>query len=218
MAERTILVINPNSNGEVTAGLDRALQPLRFPGAPAITCTTLRSGPFGIECQRDVEAVTLPLADLVTNSEADAFVIACFSDPGLQVCREATGKPVLGIAECGVVTALTRGERFGIIAILDRSIARHGRYLRQMGVEARLAGERALNLRVHELADEGRTWTRLIEIGQALKDQDRADVLVLGCAGMARYRSELEATLGVPVIDPTQAAVVMAMGAVLLAT
>ena len=215
--ERTILVINPNSNGEVTAGLDRALQPLRLPGGPAIACTTLEAGPLGIESQHDVEAVTLPLAELVAKSEADAFVIACFSDPGLHVCREATKKPVLGIAECAVVTALTRGDRFGIVAILDRSLPRHARYLRQMGVGPRFAGERALNLRVHELAHEERTWARLAEVGRALKEQDRADVLILGCAGMARYRLELEATLGIPVVDPTQAAVTMAMGAVLLA-
>ena len=210
-------MINPNSNTEVTAGLDRALAPLRLLGGPAIACTTLENGPLGIESQRDVEAVTLPLAARVAGSDADAFVIACFSDPGLQVCREATPKPVLGIAECAVVTALTRGDRFGIVAILDRSIPRHARYLRQMGVMARFAGERALNLRVHELAEEERTWARLVELGRVLKEQDRADVLILGCAGMARYRPELEATLGLPVIDPTQAAVTMALGAVLLA-
>jgi allantoin racemase len=216
MAERTVLVVNPNSNAEVTAGLDRALEPLRFAGGPTIRCTTLEEGPYGIESQADIEAVTLPLRRLVTGSEADAFVIACYSDPGLQVCREATGKPVLGIAESGILTALTRGERFGVVAILDRSIPRHLRQLRQMGVTARLAAERALNLRVHELAEEDRTWRRLVEVGRALKEQDGADVLILGCAGMARYRTELERTLAIPIVDPTQAAVTMALGAVAL--
>ena len=216
MAERTVLVVNPNSNAEVTAGLDRALEPLRFAGGPTIRCTTLEEGPYGIESQADIEAVTLPLRRLVTASEADAFVIACYSDPGLHVCREATARPVLGIAESGILTALTRGERFGVVAILDRSIPRHLRQLRQMGVTARLAAERALNLRVHELAEEDRTWERLVEVGRALKEQDGADVLILGCAGMARYRARLQEVVGVPVIDPTQAAVTMAIGAVAL--
>ncbi|MDX6750464.1 aspartate/glutamate racemase family protein [Geminicoccaceae bacterium 1502E] len=212
-----ILVINPNSNGEVTAGLDRALEPLRVAGGPGISCMTLEEGPLGIESQADVEAVALPLRRVVQASAADAFVVACYSDPGLHVCREATAKPVLGIAESGMLTALTRGERFGVVAILGRSIPRHLRYIRQLGLAARLAGERPLDLRVHELADEQRSWGRLVEVGRALKEQDGADVVILGCAGMARYRRRLEDELGVPVVDPTQAAVTMAMGAVLLA-
>jgi allantoin racemase len=212
-----ILVINPNSNEEVTAGLDRALQPFRLPGGPRVRCLTLAEGPYGIESQRDADAVTLPLARLVTEEDAAAFVIACYSDPGLELCREATVKPVFGIQESAVAVALTRGDRFGTIAILERSIPRHLRQLRRMGVIDRLAGERALELRVHELADESRTWKRLVEIGRALRERDRADVVILGCAGMARYRARLEAEIGVPVIDPTQAAVTLALGAVLLA-
>ncbi len=212
----TILVVNPNSNAEVTAGLDRALEPLRLAGGPEIRCTTLEEGPYGIESQADVEAVAQPLARTVARSQADAFVIACYSDPGLHVCREATAKPVFGIAESAMLTALTRGDRFGVVAILQRSIPRHLRYIRQLGLGARLAAERPLDLRVHELADEGRTWERLLQVGGGLKERDGADVVILGCAGMARYRARLEAELGLPVVDPTQAAVTMALGAVLL--
>lgn len=212
----TILVVNPNSNAEVTAGLDRALQPLRLSGGPEVRCMTLEEGPFGIESQADVEAVALPLARTVAGGEADAFVIACYSDPGLHVCRERTAKPVFGIAESAMLTALTRGDRFGVVAILGRSIPRHLRYIRQLGLGARLAAERPLDLRVHELADEGRTWDRLLNVGRSLKEKDGADVVILGCAGMARYRTRLEAEIGLPVIDPTQAAVTMALGAVLL--
>ncbi len=212
----TILVVNPNSNAEVTAGLDRALEPLRLGGGPEIRCMTLEEGPYGIESQADVEAVAQPLARTVAQSHADAFVIACYSDPGLHLCREATARPVFGIAELAMLTALTRGDRFGVVAILQRSIPRHLRYIRQLGLAARLAAERPLDLRVHELADEGRTWERLLQVGRGLKDRDGADVVILGCAGMARYRARLEAELGLPVVDPTQAAVTMALGAVLL--
>jgi Asp/Glu/hydantoin racemase len=123
---------------------------------------------------------------------------------------------VFGIAECGVLTALARAERFGVIAILQRSIARHMRYLRQMGLMDRLAGERPLELSVAESASE-KTLPRMIEAGRALKDEDGANAIVMGCAGMARHRKPLEDALGIPVIDPTQAAVTMAIGAVQLA-
>jgi allantoin racemase len=215
MARADILVINPNSNPAVTAGLDAALATLRLSDGPSIRCTTLAEGPFGIETQKDVEQVALPLRALVEqDNAADAFVIACFSDPGLHVCREATRRPVFGINECGVLTALSRGEHFGIIAIAAKSIARHRRYLRQMGLTDRFAGERPLGMSVAETASGEGTFARMETVGRALVEQDGADVVVMGCAGMARHRRPLEAALGVPVIDPTQAAVAMAIGTV----
>src|SRR5882762_574998 len=111
---KKILVINPNSNAQVTFNLAEALRPLLFEGGPEIDCVTLNEGPFGIETQADADSVTMPLHALVAaDNSADAFVIACYSDPGLHVCREATPRPVFGIAESGVLTALARGDRFG---------------------------------------------------------------------------------------------------------
>ena len=210
-----ILLVNPNSNQAVTKGIADALAPVQFADGPQIECRTLQEGPYGIETQEHVESVTLPLRRLVTDSnDIDAFVIACYSDPGLHVCREATSRPVFGINECGLLTALASGERFGVIAIAQRSIRRHIRYMRQMGLLDRLAGERPLNMSVAETASGNDTLERMVAIGQQLRDQDGADVIVMGCAGMARHRGLLQAALGVPVVDPTQAAVAMAIGAV----
>ena len=215
MSRPRIMVINPNSNRVVTAGLAEALKPLMFDNGPEIVCETLAEGPFGIESQADVDSVAMPLRRLVENdTEAAAFVIACYSDPGLHVCREATTRPVLGIAECGVLTALTRAETFGVIAIAQRSIRRHLRYLRQIGLLDRLAGERPLDMSVAETASGEGTLAKMITVGRALKDEDGAGAIVPGCAGMARHRKALEEALGIPVIDPTQAAVTMALGAV----
>ena len=214
----SILVINPNSNEAVTKGLEAALAPLAFTDGPAIECVTLKEGPFGIETQADAESVTMPLRRLVdADKTSAAFIIACYSDPGLHVCREATSRPVFGIAECGILTALSRGNRFGVLAIKQRSIPGHIRYLRQMGLMDRLAGERPLEMSVAETASGEGTLARMIEAGRALKEQDGADVIVMGCAGMARHRRALELELGVPVIDPTQAAVTMALGSIAFA-
>ena len=215
MPRPRILVINPNSNVIVTKGLEVALQPLDFADGPEIVCTTLDGGPYGVESQADVDSVTMPLRRLVESDNGSAaFVIACYSDPGLHVCREGTDRPVFGIAECGVLTAMTRAETFGVIAIAQRSIRRHIRYLRQMGLMDRLAGERPLNMSVAETASGDGTLAKMIEVGRALKDEDGAGAIVMGCAGMARLRRPLEDALGIPVIDPTQAAVAMALGAV----
>jgi Asp/Glu/hydantoin racemase len=217
MAER-ILVINPNSTDAVTRGIDQALEPLRMPGGPAIDCVTLKEGPPGIETQQHVDGVVAPMLSLMRAKESQyaAFVIACYSDPGLHSLREATRKPVLGIAECGILTALTLGQKFGVIAILQQSIPRHLRYVGALGLSERLAAELPVGLRVVELSDEAKTFGRMVEVGKALRERHGADVLVMGCAGMARYRKPLQDEIGIPVVEPTQAAVAMAIGRVRL--
>lgn len=211
-----ILVINPNSSQPITAALSQALQPLRFAGGPAIDCISLAEGPPGIETQAHVDAASAHVSAAVRRETADAYVIACFSDPGIHAAREITNKPVFGIAESGILAALALGQQFGIIAILDRSIPRHLRYVAALGQTGRLAGDRAINSGVAGLSDESSTMKRLIEVGGALRDQDGAEVLVLGCAGMARFRADLEKALGLPVVDPTQAAVGLAVSALQL--
>jgi allantoin racemase len=91
--------------------------------------------------------------------------------------------------------AATRAERFGVIAIKQRSIAPHIRYLRQLGLMERLAGGRPLELSVTESASD-KTLPRMIEVGRALKEQDGANAIVMGCAGMARHRKPLEGRAG----------------------
>jgi allantoin racemase len=213
-----ILVINPNSSESVTRGIDAACEPLRMPGGPAIEALTLKEGPPGIETQQHVDGVVPHLIRWVkaNDGEAAAFVIACYSDPGLHSIREATRKPVLGISECGILTALTLGQKFGVIAILRQSVARHLRYMGALGLRERLAAEIPIGLGVTELADEAKTFGRMVEAGKALRDAHGADVVVMGCAGMARYRKPLQDELGVPVVEPTQAAVAMALGRVRL--
>lgn len=214
----TIYVINPNSSIGVTAGIDEAMAPLRVTGGPQITCLTLEEGPPGIQSQRDVDGVIGPLLRRAAALENDAaaFVIACFSDPGLHALREQSRRPVLGIAESGVLTALTLGQRFGVIAILPTSIPRHLRYFGAMGVMQRFAGDLPIGMGVADLADGETTLTRMIDVGRRLRQDHGADVLVMGCAGMARFRQPLEEAVGIPVVEPTQAAAAMALGRVLL--
>jgi len=214
-----ILVINPNSTEAVTRGIDEACAPLRMPGGPAIEAVTLKEGPPGIETQQHVDGVVLPLINLIRKTEGDyaAFVIACYSDPGLHSLRESTKKPVLGISECGILTALTLGQKFGVIAILQKSIPRHLRYMGALGVMDRLAAELPVGLGVTELSDEAKTFGRMVDVGKRLRAEHGADVIVMGCAGMARYRKPLQDAVGVPVVEPTQAAVAMAIGRVRLA-
>ena len=218
MTRRALVVINPNASEAVTRGIDRAMFPLRSLGV-TIRCVTLAGGPPAIESQRDADRAIAPMLKLAAELETDAsgFVIACFSDPGLHALRDQTPLPVLGIQEAAVSTALTLGHRFGVIAILPASVPRHLRAFGAMGVLDRLAGDRALGLGVAALADTEATRAAMIETGLTLRDADGADVLIMGCAGMAGHRDALEEATGLPVIEPCQAAASMAIGRIALA-
>ncbi|MEM9221957.1 MAG: aspartate/glutamate racemase family protein [Pseudomonadota bacterium] len=210
-----ILVINPNSNLNVTDAMADAVAPLALEGGPQFEMHTLATGPIGVQSQADVDAVALPLRAIVAErTDCSVFVIGCFSDPGLAVCREATKTPVLGIRECAVFTALSLGDRFGLVALAPASVKRHTRAFREMAVSERCAGITPLHMSVAE-AEEPGALPKVERTAQTLID-DGAEVIILGCTGMARHRAPLEARYGVPVIDPTQAAGAQALGLALL--
>jgi Asp/Glu/hydantoin racemase len=215
MSDR-ILVINPNSSRDVTTRMSTALDGLRFEGGPRIDCMTLEEGPPGIETDRHIADVAGPIVATVEREQnrTSAFVIACFSDPGLHAAREASRVPVYGIAQCGYATAVAMGDSFGVISILSRSAARHRRQIGSLGLLDHLAADLAIDMGVTELAQGDKVLDRMTEVGAKLKQKHGADVVVMGCAGMAQYRRPLEERLGIPVVDPTQAATAMALNAV----
>jgi Asp/Glu/hydantoin racemase len=213
---KSLIVINPNSSQMVTDAIDLAINPLRRFGTP-VRCLTLAEGPLGIESQKQADLTIAPMLDLAAaQTDAAGYVIACFGDPGLYALRDQTPLPVVGIQQAAVMTALTLGQRFGVIAILPNSIPRHMRAFGAMGALGRLAGDRALGLTVADLADERVSLEAMIATGCKLRDGDGADVLIMGCAGMARYREALETAIGLPVVEPCQAAVSMALGQIAL--
>ena len=213
---KSLIVINPNSSQTVTDAIDLAINPLRRFGTP-VRCLTLAEGPLGIESQKQADLTIAPMLDLAAaQTDAAGYVIACFGDPGQYALRDQTPLPVVGIQQAAVMTALTLGQRFGVIAILPNSIPRHMRAFGAMGVLGRLAGDRALGLTVADLADERLSLEVMIATGCKLRDEDGADVLIMGCAGMARYREALETATGLPVVEPCQAAVSMALGQIAL--
>ena len=211
-----ILVVNPNSTVAVTEGIREAVAGVPGAAAARIDCLTLAEGPPGIETDAHVRQVVAPLVALVRReAPASAAVVdACFSDPGLSELKAATDRPVFGIGECAYRAAAADGRRFGVISILAGSIPRHRRHVDSLGLGARLAGDLAIGLGVVELADAARTRDRLEETGRRLRDAHGAEALVLGCAGMAGYCAGLEAALGVPVVEPSRAAVAAALAAI----
>jgi Asp/Glu/hydantoin racemase len=205
-----ILIINPNSSDTCSAGIDATLAPFRFAGGPAVDVVTLMEGPPAIYSWRDWHAVTEPMCRLVERSEADVYVIACASDPGIDAVRAVTSRPVLGIFRSAVAAAVARAERFGVIALVDSSKARHRLALRAMGLEDRLAGEVALNVSMDTLLDPAAARAALIAAGRQLAAMG-AETVILGCTGMAHHAAAVRDAVGLPVIEPAQAAVGLAV-------
>lgn len=216
-ASGPIIVVNPNSDTTVTDALSRALEGFRMAGGPQIECQTFEDGPIGIFTERHVQEAALRFGDYAASrQDAGAIISACYSQPGVDLARSLTPVPVIGIQDAGVLSALARADLFGVIAVAPGSIPRHLRHLRRLGVDNRLAGEVALSrpVSVAESGQGEKSFALLREAGEKLLNTG-AGAIVLGCAGMSGHRARLEDLLGLPVIDPTQAAVAMAMGMVL---
>ncbi len=209
-----ILIINPNRSLACSAGIAAAVAPFRWPGGPSLEVATLEEGPPAIYSWRDWHGVVEPLCRRVECQAADAYVIACASDPGLAAVRRATERPVFGAFRCAVAAAAARADRFGVVAIVEASKERHLAALRAIGLERRLAGEVALNVTMETLLEPEAARSRLVAAARATVEQG-AEAVILGCTGMAHHRASVEDAIGVPVIEPCQAAVALALCVVL---
>ncbi len=215
MVER-ILIINPNSSRSCTDGIAAALAGFAAPGLPRIDVTRLVDGPPAIVSWRDWFSVAEPLARMIESEPADAYVIGCVSDPGLDLARIVTRKPVFGMLRSAVTAALNRADRFGMIGFTELSRPRQDKCFQALGVESRLAGWIPLNLDMEELTDPVAPRAKICATAKALV-AGGSQVIILGCAGMAGHRAAVEDAAGVPVIEPAQAAAAAAMLAVIAA-
>ena len=208
-----ILVINPNSSEACTGGIRTSLATFAAAG-PRLEVETLLDGPPAIATWRDWHAAAGPLLRRVEAAEASdppaAYVIACVSDPAVDLLRSVTARPVFGALRAGVAAAMARADRFGLVAFVGASVPRHRRVLQAMGVESRCAASLPLDLPMDTLTHPDACLPRLVAVARELQACG-AEVVILGCAGMAGHRRFLEDAVGVPVVEPVQAAAVQAL-------
>src|SRR5262249_52450688 len=142
---------------------------------------------------------------------ADAYVIACFDDTGLDAARCATDAPVIGIGEAAFHCATLIAGKFSVVTTLARSIPAIEHNLSKYGLISRCAKVRASEIPVLDLEKPGSDARTKIsaEIARAI-EEDHAEAIVLGCAGMADLANELSKEHGVPVLDGVACAVKLA--------
>jgi allantoin racemase len=204
-----IRLINPNTTASMTETIGRAAREAAAAGTE-IDAVTSPTGPVSIEGYYD-EALSLPgLLIEIRKGEAlgvAGHVIACFDDTGLDAARQIAAAPVVGIGEAACHAATLIAHRFTVITTLSRSIPAIVHNVHKYGFERR-AKVRAADVPVLALEDETSDARARIdaEIARAL-EEDRAEAIVLGCAGMAKLARALSARHGCPVIDGVGAAV-----------
>lgn len=190
----------------MTEAIQRSIEPLLAASTIPVRTVRVIDGPPGIDTQQHVMQAGPAMLRAIGAMPAAAVVVACFADPGVHLLREELTVPVLGIAESAYHAAIQFGHRFGIVSISEAAIGRHARYLRELSLMDRLAGDRSIGTGTAGLNEQD-TIERVKDVATRLKQDDRAEVIVLGCAGLGEHRREIERHVGLPVIDPVQAAV-----------
>jgi allantoin racemase len=206
-----ILVINPNSDPEMTAAIQRTAEDFAC-GNFEVVCLSTPGAPRFIETYEDEIKAAPGMIDLVRKNEDryDAFVIACHDDPHLDVLKEITIKPVVGIGEASMKMATLLGHRFSVIQTTEHSIPIKESLVWKYHLQDLLASIRAPREDSRNLTDA----EKYLQAAQAALEEDRAEVIVMGCAGMTGFDKQMQKELGVPVLDGVVCALIIASGLV----
>lgn len=210
-----ILVINGNTMEEMTAGIHREASGAASPGVEVVTVTP-EMGPLTIETYYD-DYLAIPgiLKEILKHEEGfDAFVIACWGDPGIEAAREITDKPVVGIAEASMYVCNMIAAKWAVATVLHRIKDFVQKTVIKTGFGVGPA-ERCIGVFTTDLSVADTEHLREAACN-TLEDAGRkamvmgAEAIALGCAGMSGLDIDLEARLGIPVVDSVRASVQMA--------
>lgn len=212
-----ITLINPNTSRAMTAKIAVAAREVAGPDIE-IDAVCPVDGPDAIESHVDEAFAAVAVIDLIEDDQrrggSDAYVIACFGDPGLDAARELVDVPVVGIAEAAMHVAAISGRSFGVVTTLTRTLGRARDLVARYGMGEACVSLAGTGIPVLDLEDtSSESFERIAELCHAAVDAE-ADVIVLGCAGMADLCRTLAVRVGVPVVDGVGAAVGIAAGMV----
>lgn len=204
-----IKVVNPNTSADMTALVERSAKAVAAPGT-TVHAVSPAMGPESIESHYD-EALSVPglLAEVVAGerSGVDGYVVACFGDPGLDAARELASGPVVGIAEAAMRTAAYLGRGFTVVTTLSRTRGRAWELAERYGMRGLCRGVHACDIPVLELDRDPGALDRVTAACARAVEEDGADAVVLGCAGMTDWAAPIASAIGVPVVDGVQSAV-----------
>ncbi len=206
-----ILIINPNSDPDMTRRIQESAEGFAA-GEYEVECRRNARAPVFIESYQDQARAAPGMIALVRECEArwDAFVVACHCDPNLDVLKEITPKPVVGIGEASMKLAAMLGHRFSVVSTDRHSIPGKEALVRKYHLEGLLASVRAPSPGMEAACEED----RYLAVARQAVEEDGAEVIVLGCAGLTGLERRLQRELGVPVLDGVLCALIFSVGLV----
>ena len=210
-----ICIINPNTTKKMTDNIEVVAKKVASNGT-TIVSTNPKNGPESIEGYYD-EVFCIPglIEEVLSNSEADAYIIACFDDTGLDAIRTITNKPVLGIGDSSFHIASCLAGTFSVITTLDLSVPILKNNLLKRGFDRICVNVSSVNVPVLDL--ENKESNALLAIEDEIQrsiTNDKAEAIVLGCAGMADFAEKLEKKFSIPVIEGVSSSIILAEGLV----
>ena len=204
-----ILIINPNSDPDMTKMIQTTAD-CYSGGDIEVVCKPTPGAPEFIETYEDGAKAAPGMIRLIRESEAefDSFIIACHADINLDVMKEITDKPVVGIGEASMKMASMLGHRFSVLSDNTHSIPNKEALAHKYYLQDVLASVRAPSQDWMALEDRDKYF----KVGEAAIREDKAEVLVLGCAGMTGLDKPLQVGLGIPVLDGIVCALMIVSG------
>ncbi|WP_029064280.1 aspartate/glutamate racemase family protein [Labrenzia sp. DG1229] len=206
-----ILVVNPNTTQSMTRKIEAVARAAVHPETEIIA-TNSKEGPASIQGFLDVSTcVPGLLSEVARHPDVDAIVVACFDDTGVDAVRCLTTAPVIGVGEAAYHAAAMISPKFSVITTMSRSLPGLEANLMRYGLDRRCVRVRATDVPVLKLEemDPGTLDKIRAEVRCAI-EQDRAEAIVLGCAGMSDLMTQLSREFGVPVVDGVACAVTFA--------
>ena len=200
-----ILIINPNSDLETNRILQAKAEAFLSDGCKA-DCVSVKNAPKLVSSYEDYAKSTPEMVDIVRSGQEkyDAFIVACHSDPNLDLLREISAKPVVGIAEASMKFASMLGNGFAVISPSPKSISKKFALARKYHCDHLLK-----TIQVTNSDDEKDLLAAAL---RATKAASPVDVIVLGCANYAYADKYLEKELNIPVLDGLVCALILASG------
>jgi Asp/Glu/hydantoin racemase len=204
-----ILVVNPNTTASVTERVMAAGQAVAAPSTELIPLTASHGVPYIATRAEAVIGAAIVLEMLSEHLHAaDAAIIAAFGDPGLFGARELFDRPVVGMAEAGLLTACMLGHRFAIVSFSAALGPWYEECVVTYGLSSRLAAIRLLDGAFGSVSDvQEEKQELLIELAHEAIRKDAADVIILAGAPLAGLADKVRDRIPVPLVDCAAAAV-----------
>lgn len=209
-----LLLVNPNTTASMTRDIEANAARVATSGT-IVEATNPLEGPSSIENDDDERRCVPPLLAEVRRAAArehdrpDAFVIACFGDPGLEQARALVDVPVLGIAQAAMTAAALSAGSFSVVTSMSATVPRAWE-LAKAYTPNQCVGVHACDIPVLTIDADPTTIDPIGALCEQAMVSDHSRAIVLGCAAMAKYASPLTRRLGIPVIDGVVAATLLA--------